>query len=298
VPTLVVPLEKTLAPELENRYKAITDSIAIVEFLDKSRSATSRTRSTSSAPAPALAPATVALLDPSKRIIELVHGDAASPNIAFYMSSLDDASLKSAGPSLGSYYASRREALVRCLEDNEKAVVKVSEKTKRYWEEKLQSTSELKSVFGEAEKAKEELGLEGQTRRDEHLSKSKVFWETMVKRTLVTIDTEMIGPFALGDQLSIADLHLGVYIARLVHLSGGDASNAGDEAVAKLEAKIGGQEFAKEFLVLAVDSEKQATPTGGTGLADTARKQSKLAAFWDAMKERPSWQKVYEDGLF
>jgi len=30
---------------------------------------------------------------------------------------------------------------------------------------------------------------------------------------------------------------------------------------------------------------------------DKGLKQSKLAAFWETVKERPSWKKVYEAGL-
>ena len=30
---------------------------------------------------------------------------------------------------------------------------------------------------------------------------------------------------------------------------------------------------------------------------DKSLKQSKLAAFWETIKERPSWKKVYEAGL-
>ncbi|KAF9517629.1 hypothetical protein BS47DRAFT_468095 [Hydnum rufescens UP504] len=52
VPSLVVPLEKSLAPDCEVRFKAINDAKSIVEFLDKSRSAISKTHTTSSAPAP------------------------------------------------------------------------------------------------------------------------------------------------------------------------------------------------------------------------------------------------------
>lgn len=68
-------------------------------------------------------------------------------------------------------------------------------------------------------------------------------------------------------------------------MAGGTAEDDGHAAVAKLETHIGnGFVLAKDF---------QAT--------DAQRidcQQSKLCVFWDAVKERPSWKKVYGNGLY
>jgi hypothetical protein len=40
-----------------------------------------------------------------------------------------------------------------------------------------------------------------------------------------------------------------------------------------------------------------AAPQATRPPAEKGAKQSKLAAFWEAIKERPSWKKVYEAGL-
>jgi hypothetical protein len=71
-------------------------------------------------------------------------------------------------------------------------------------------------------------------------------------------------------------------------LAGGTAEDDGSRAVGKLEAHIGnGFVLPRDF---------QATDAQSTDSHQPY--QSKLGAFWDAMKERPSWKKVYEKGLF
>ena len=53
VPMLVVPLEKTLsAPDVGVKYKALTETKKIIEFLDKSCTVISKMKTMSHAPAP------------------------------------------------------------------------------------------------------------------------------------------------------------------------------------------------------------------------------------------------------
>jgi len=59
----------------------------------------------------------------------------------------------------------------------------------------------------------------------------------------------------------------------------------GRSAVGKLERHIG------EGFGLPRDYQR---PNGGSAAA----KESKLVVFWDAMKERSSWKKVYGEGLY
>lgn len=69
-------------------------------------------------------------------------------------------------------------------------------------------------------------------------------------------------------------------------LSGGSIKDDGDAAITKVEAHIGGDfHFPKEAPAVA----------GAAGARTTA--QSKLSAFWDAIKERPSFKRVYVGGL-
>ncbi|KDQ63573.1 hypothetical protein JAAARDRAFT_29594 [Jaapia argillacea MUCL 33604] len=289
VPTLVVPFEKTLSADVESRFKALTDSISIVQFLDKSRTVISRTHTTSAAPAPALAPATIAFSAVSKRIIELLHADDVSSYVLTFETAKDEASLKVLAKVLLPMLRARRETLDSLLSEAEKGTVHASEKTKLFWLEKKVQDGPILSVFEDAEKAESELDTEGKEKRRAYFEKAKKLWEVDLKELLVVVSKEMIGPFVLGDQISIADLHLAAYLTRVISLAGGAASDVGNVAVSKLEAQVG-VKFPKDF------KGGETQRPGGAEVAQ-AGPQSKLAAFWDAVKERPSWKKVYAEGL-
>ncbi|KAI0724602.1 hypothetical protein C8T65DRAFT_599230 [Cerioporus squamosus] len=293
VPTLVVPLEKTLSPEIESRYKAIQDTKAIVEFLDKSRSAQSRTHTTSTAPSPSLAPATIAFSVQSNQIIELLHSQAADPNALFYMNARSESELKELSKQLLPFVSGRRDALAKLLADSDSGAIQVSDKTKAFWQVKLIATEKFLQVYQNADKSEGELSEEARQARQEYLKSANGAWSNL-KDVLSALNKEIIGPFVLGDQLSVADLHLAAWLARIASLSGASASDDGNTAVAKIEAHVGdGFSLPREFSV--VEARRRAgIPV--TGVEPTER-QSKLAAFWDAVKERPSWKKVYGEGL-
>ena len=94
--------------------------------------------------------------------------------------------------------------------------------------------------------------------------------------------------------MSLADLHLAAWLARLVSLAGGTLTDDGTSAIAKLEAHVGdGFALVKDFSVA------EARRRAGLPVTDPESKerQNRLAAFWDAVRERPSFKKVYKDGL-
>lgn len=97
----------------------------------------------------------------------------------------------------------------------------------------------------------------------------------------------------LGDQISIADLHLAAWLARIVVLSGGRISDEGDVAITMVESHIGpGFQFERNYAALpAIGATSRQNVTHPTY-------QSKLAVFWDAMRERSSFKKVYSNGLY
>lgn len=91
-----------------------------------------------------------------------------------------------------------------------------------------------------------------------------------------------------GDQISIPDLHLGPWLARIGLFAGAKATDAGAVAIAKIERYISPTfSLPKEYR----HPEAQRTPTAG--VESVPEDTSKLAVFWDAIKERPSWQKYY-----
>lgn len=118
----------------------------------------------------------------------------------------------------------------------------------------------------------------------------------------------------LGDQISLADIHLAVWLARIAHLSGALPDEAGNSVIGKIEGLVGTQ-FAKDISIVearrraGLDSPVKPPGANGEGKAYGAvpqafqpsagksSRQSRLAAFWETVKERPSWKKVYEARL-
>lgn len=271
VPTLIVPLRGSLAPDVASRFKAISDTKALIEFLDKSRSASSHTHTTSSAPAPSLSPATVAFANASSKIINSIQADEVSPDHLQYLNARDRASLQELGKSLVPILESRRAAIVGYLTDCEHETIRMSEKTKAFWREKKAEAETALSVFSANDV-------------DGYLSRSRNMWEITIPDVLTRVSEELIGPYALGDQVSIADIHLSAWLSHLVRLAGGSPSDDGDVAIKRVEKHIGnGFVFPEDFL----------SPAFSPFTEEKAVARSKLAAFWDAMKSRSSWKKVY-----
>ena len=117
-----------------------------------------------------------------------------------------------------------------------------------------------------------------------------------------------------GDQLSLADIHLAVWFTRIAHLSGALPSEDGNSVIEKIEGLVGTQ-FVKDVSIVearrraGLGLSTQLPGAGPDGRVDGAAsqatkspidkglKQSKLATFWETIKERPSWKKIYEAGL-
>ncbi|KAI0801211.1 hypothetical protein C8Q74DRAFT_1240811 [Fomes fomentarius] len=293
VPTLVVPLEKTLSPEIESRYKAIQDTKSIVEFLDKSRSAQSRTHTTSTAPSPSLAPATIAFNTTSNLIVDLLHSQAADPNALFYMNARSEEDLRTLAKTILPFLTGRRDALAKLLADSESGAIQVSDKTRAFWQVKKLAAEKFIQVFEQSDKSAAELSDGARQSREEYLKSAHAAWVGL-KDVLNTLNKEVIGPYVLGDQLSIADLHLAAWLARIALLAGATPSEDGNAVLTKIEAHVGdGLTLPKEF---SIAEARRRAGIPATGVEPTER-QSKLAAFWDTVKERPSWKRVYGEGL-
>jgi len=305
LPTLIVPLEKTLPADIESRYKAITDPKKILEFLDNSRSARSHTHTTSAAPGPSLSPATIALSSISTTLIDLLHSPPADPDV---ISTANPTLLSPSSPPSEEFIASSRdivETLKGYLAAVDEGKIHMSEKVKGFWRSKLASHEELLRVLEPT--ADEEL-------KKQYLERANQVWQGSLKEVLEKVNKELVGPYALGDQLSLADIHLAVWLARIAHLSGALPSEDGNSVIKKVEGLVG-TKFVKDISIVearrraGLDSAVKFPGAGGEGKAngaisqtiqpstDKSSRQSKLAAFWETIKERPSWKKVYEAGL-
>lgn len=89
-------------------------------------------------------------------------------------------------------------------------------------------------------------------------------------------------------------MHVAAWVAHIAKLSGASASDDGNRVVAAIEAHVAeGFSLPKDFSV--AEARRRAGLPATT--VDPNERQTRLAAFWDAFKERPSWKKVYADGL-
>jgi len=283
---------------MESRYKAITDTEALIAFLDKSRSVMSHTHTTSPAPAPALSPATVAMSSTANSIITLLHSSPASPELLFYLNAKDLAALRTVAPSISTFLKGRKEALDCYVAENEANEVRVSEKTKTFWLEKKSAKEDLLTALDEADKGESELSESGRKAREEYFENTKAAWEVGLAVVLNKLSEDLAMPFALGEQISIVDIHLAAWLHELVILSGGSFRDSGNVAIARLEEHVGGGfALAKDVAPPQPVSAPRTTSSDGPAAASTATApKSKLAVLWDALAARSSWQKVFGVG--
>ena len=195
-----------MRPRLES-FQAITlcdlinsnaQSQAIVEFLDKSRSAISRTHTTSDAPAPILSPATIAATTSCTAIIDLLHSEIANPNTLRYVNARDDESLKALAKETTTTLHQRQQALKGYLSDAEKGTIRVSDKVKKLWLEKLDAINLILAVLVDAEKPQAALGEQEKANRLAFFKTARQAWEVNLSDVLTQLSKEMIGPYALG----------------------------------------------------------------------------------------------------
>ncbi|XAO25630.1 hypothetical protein I312_104458 [Cryptococcus bacillisporus CA1280] len=237
VPTLIVPTLETIGAGVNTKYRSLRDTVSICDFLDQARS--SHTANTSSdKPAPTLAPATIDGKALSDSVIELVHHPAVDPNF-LSLSAVDSGDLERksrSGP--GKSLADRRNALQNYLAEARKAASETSASPKNG-----------SLIF--AQKIVQFL--------EEKLKSSEETWTEHLPEVCAKLEEMMEEPYFLGDQISLADLHVISWLARLVSIADGSPTKDGLNA---LEAKI------------------------GKSLGDKVRN------FWNLWTERESFQKV------
>ncbi|KAJ7900320.1 hypothetical protein B0H14DRAFT_3080656 [Mycena olivaceomarginata] len=271
VPTLVVPFRDSVADDAETRYKALTDTKAIIALLDQSRSPLSKTRTTSTAPAPSLAPATIAFSATSNALLDILHTEEVSPETLKFINARDSPSLKTLAKTIGPLLVGRQKALAECIADSEAGKVQASEKVKRFWQDKQSETEALLALLRAADKDDAALDSAEKTKREEFFARAKEVWQVAVKNAVVKLNKEITGPYALGDQLSVVDLSLASWIFEVVMLAGGSAEDDGSTAIGRVE---------RTFRVT------DARQKDGAAV-------NKLAGLWDGVRSRGSW-KVYK----
>lgn len=275
IPTLVVPLLETTSAEVDTKFRALTDTKTIVEFLDKSRSPSSLSTLTSTTvegagerPAPTLAPATIEGKAASDDLIKLVHEAGVDPNFLL-IGARDEGEFEKAKAGLaGTFVSNRNRALLeqqKALENsastkafdgttNPKSTA-VHENLKKWYANKLASQTIPTTAYLQNDP----------TAKAELFQLTNQAWSNVAK-LLAELEGKVQGPFALGDQISLADLHLipwlagvGLVADAIAGSTGGDVVHAIDTVLAKHAGHVG----------------------------------PKLKALWTGFSERPSFQSVY-----
>ncbi|KZO96279.1 hypothetical protein CALVIDRAFT_537454 [Calocera viscosa TUFC12733] len=255
VPTLVVPLERSLGPDEESQFRALRDSVAIADFIDQSRSPLSKTHTTSSAPAPSLSPATMEGANISKAIVSLLHDEkGADPNFLKRSARVPAEITEGAKVNVPLFEARQRVIDASLAEQPEG----VSSKLRTFLESKSAANMINLDIWSRGSASPHAA---------EFMQSSKTLWELSLPDTLKKLDGLIVGPFCLGDQLSVADLHLAAWLARVVSVCGGSAT---PEDLAKVEEKIGKPGF---------------------------KLGEKVKGFWAVMIVRPSFKTVYPGGV-
>ncbi|PWN26575.1 hypothetical protein BDZ90DRAFT_221785 [Jaminaea rosea] len=289
LPTLVVPLAETMSSEMDTKFRAITSTREVLKFLDQSRSAhilDQRGENATANPAPVLAPATVEGNAIAEKFLEMVHGMEADPNFLLLAAKSPEDVKKQAGAMQGTFVKNRHAALQKYR--SEAASSSSSTENPRtqqqsaalikWYDDKLAEEKPLVDAYirGDAQ-AIAGLAAAGQKA-----------WQH-VPVVLDAIEAELAGqgaaagdsaaaaasgsaggPYLLGGQLSLVDLHVGAWLARILAVAEGMAGGAkGIDALKQILAQESGNK--------------------GVG--------ARTEAYWKALMGRPSFQEVYKDGL-
>ncbi|WVN86820.1 uncharacterized protein L203_101993 [Cryptococcus depauperatus CBS 7841] len=260
IPTLVVPILETTGIDVDTKYRSLKDTVSICDFLDQARSAHSSNTS-SNKPAPTLGSATIDAKVTSDAIIDLIHLPAVDPNF-IAIAALNAQELKEkASQRPGKSLSARREALQKYITEARESVSQPSvtakegsltynQKIIQFLEEKLKVNEEVWEIYN---------GTAGQEKEEQFYQVSNKAWSENLPGVLEKLEEMIEGPFTMGDQLSLADLHAISWLARIISIAGGKPVADGIDAI----------------------STKTGKPI-----------EPKLKKFWESWLERESFQKV------
>ncbi|KAN0063968.1 hypothetical protein ACQY0O_003574 [Thecaphora frezii] len=282
VPSLVVPILETTSAEVDTKFRALTDSKPILEFLDKSRSQPildSKGEGLAAAPAPVLAPATIEGKALSDEIIKLVHDDKANPNdLLKGARSIEELQKQRKGP-IFAFVKQTTEALLRYQGELEHASTSTFDGSSN---PRSSATVESLKKWYAAKLASQAVVRAAYLDKDDEAARTLVdqtigLWQG-VAEVLQSLEAKIKGPLALGDQISLADLHIVPWLARVLKVATVYPEGQGKEPVEALESVL-----KASFL----EGHKEAQ--GGAG--------PKVREFWATILQRPSFQAVYGAGL-
>ncbi|ORY34745.1 hypothetical protein BCR39DRAFT_514352 [Naematelia encephala] len=229
IPTLVVPTLETTSAEVETRYRSLKDTVTICDFLDRSRNATSKLER----PAPALQPATIEGKSLSDQIINLVHKSDVDPNF-LNMSASDKAELhKKALARPGKILRDRKAAFAMYIAEakeqaGDSGAPSFEGKIVAFLVEKSEANDAMYGLY---------FGKDNDEQLEVFFNLCRSTWKEKLPAALNELEAAIKGPYTLGDQISLSDLHLVSWLTRVVSVAGGEPTVAG---IAELEKRLEG----------------------------------------------------------
>jgi hypothetical protein len=153
-------------------------------------------------------PATIAALNSCQVIVGAIFSNEANLNTLRYMNARNDASLVALAKDTMTTLKQRQQMLVKYLTEVEKGEIRVSEKVKKLWSEKLDATNAILTVLVDADKAESELDEGAKASRQAFFMTAKQAWEIDLGGTLVQLIKEMAGPYTLGKVYHVSWRHV------------------------------------------------------------------------------------------
>ena len=128
----------------------------------------------------------------------ILHSEIADPNNLYFVNARDDASLIRLSKELLPFFSERHKALTKYLHQSENQTIRVSDKVRAFWTDKLDAINSILVVLLDAEKPEVQLDEQSKSNRLAFFQAARQAWEINLKDVLTQLSKEMIGPFALG----------------------------------------------------------------------------------------------------
>lgn len=214
IPTLVVPLAETTGAEVDTKFRALSGSVAITEFLDSSRSQAilAQKGDENAKPAPVLSPATIEGKATSDALIALVHNPSADPNALLLAARSTDELAGQRKALQGTFCRNRLAALERHKAEaissaggENPRTAHMTEQLVKWYNDKIAELAPLHAAYL----------TDDQQAAQGFVQQSHKIWAGVVI-VLAELERKLVLPFAIGDQISIADVHLIAWLARVM----------------------------------------------------------------------------------
>jgi hypothetical protein len=146
-----------------------------------------------------LTPATIAATTVCKVIIdEILHSEVANPNTLLFANARDEASLQVLAAERLASLKQRQQVWAGYISEAESGQVRVSDKVKKLWVEKLEATTVIIAVLADAGKTQAELDDSSKENRAVFFKTARRAWEVNLTEVLTQLSKEMVGPYTLG----------------------------------------------------------------------------------------------------